>query len=80
MKHVLVPQHNIVSDLKLEGESETMVDKIIAKYNLKSKSQLPEISRFDPIALLICLRPGQICEITRKSPTSITSLYYRICV
>ncbi len=80
MKHVLVPQHNIVSDLKVEGEPETMVDKIIAKYNLKSKSQLPEISRFDPIALLICLRPGQICEITRKSPTSITSLYYRICV
>jgi DNA-directed RNA polymerase subunit H (RpoH/RPB5) len=80
MKHKLVPQHNIVSDLKVEGEPETMVDKIIAKYNLKSKSQLPEISRFDPIALLICLRPGQICEITRKSPTSITSLYYRVCV
>ena len=80
MKHKLVPQHNIVSDRKDDDESETTVDKIIAKYNLKSKSQLPEISRFDPIALLICLRPGQICEITRKSPTSITSLYYRICV
>jgi DNA-directed RNA polymerase subunit H (RpoH/RPB5) len=80
MKHTLVPKHTIVLDTKPDDETETMVDKLIAKYNLKSLSQLPEISRFDPVALLICLRPGQICEITRKSPTSITSLYYRICV
>lgn len=80
MKHTLVPKHTIVVDEKPEGETKSMVDKLIEKYNLKSMSQLPEISRFDPVALLICLRPGQICEITRKSPTSITSLYYRICV
>jgi len=70
LKHTLVPNHSVVTDvaeLKLE-------------YNLKELSQLPEISRFDPIALLIELRPGQVCKIDRKSVTASESTYYRICV
>jgi DNA-directed RNA polymerase subunit H (RpoH/RPB5) len=53
---------------------------LMTKYKLKNLSQLPEISRFDPVALLIMLRPGQVCEINRKSATSVSTLYYRVCV
>ena len=40
---------------------------------------MPQISRYDPVAQAIGLRPGQICKITRPSKTAITSNYYRIC-
>jgi DNA-directed RNA polymerase subunit H (RpoH/RPB5) len=79
MKHVLVPKHRIIEDL-VGSDGKSTIDTFMTKYNLKSKSQLPEISRFDPVALLVCLRPGQICEIDRKSPTSVVSKYYRVCV
>lgn len=68
LKHLLVPPHSIVED----------VQKI--DYSIKDLTQLPEISRFDPIALLIELRPGQVCKIDRKSITSSESTYYRYCV
>jgi DNA-directed RNA polymerase subunit H (RpoH/RPB5) len=79
MNHALVPKHRIVEDL-VGKDGKSTIDTFMTKYNLKSKSQLPEISRFDPVALLVCLRPGQICEIDRKSPTSVVSKYYRVCV
>lgn len=79
MKHELVPKHRIIEDL-IGSDGKSTIDTFMTKYNLKSKSQLPEISRFDPVALLVCLRPGQICEIDRKSPTSVVSKYYRVCI
>ena len=42
-------------------------------------SEFPEIDRFDIVATLIVLRPGQICEIERSSKTSISTKYYRLC-
>jgi DNA-directed RNA polymerase subunit H (RpoH/RPB5) len=71
LDNILVPKHRIMA------EDEAM--KIKEKYNC-SDSDLPEISRFDPVAQAICIRPGQICEIIRPSKTAITSYYYRICV
>ena len=47
---------------------------------IKDKSQLPEISRFDPQALVIGLRPGDICLIERSSVTAMKTNYYRVCV
>ena len=79
MKHELVPKHRIIEDL-MGSDGKSTIDTFMTKYNLKSKSQLPEISRFDPVALLVCLRPGQICDIDRKSPTSVVSKYYRVCI
>ena len=70
LKHTLVPDHEIVHD----------VEALKQKYNLKTVNQLPEISRFDPVALLIELRPGQVCKIERNSITSVDSVYYRVCV
>jgi DNA-directed RNA polymerase subunit H (RpoH/RPB5) len=41
---------------------------------------LPEISRFDPQALVVGLRPGDICKIDRSSVTALNTNYYRICI
>lgn len=72
LDHILVPPHRILTD------EETSLVKM--KYNISDNFQLPEISRFDPVALAICIRPGQICEIIRPSKTAIQAKYYRICV
>ena len=48
---------------------------IMKKYNISNITQFPDISRFDPVAQVIGLRPGQVCEITRASKTAIESLY-----
>jgi len=71
-------QHTLVPKATILAEKET--DELKAKYNLKSLAQLPEISRFDPQALALCLRPGQVLEIQRKSDTAMTYPYYRVCL
>jgi len=72
LEHSLVPKSRVLSDEEVEN--------LKIKYNLKTLKQLPEVSRFDPQSLAMCLRPGQVCEYIRKSPTSIESKYYRLCV
>jgi DNA-directed RNA polymerase subunit H (RpoH/RPB5) len=72
LKHSMVPKHAILTDAQT-------VD-LKKQYNLTGVQQLPEISRFDPVSLLICMRPGQVCKIERNSQTSIVSDYYRVCV
>jgi DNA-directed RNA polymerase subunit H (RpoH/RPB5) len=72
LKHSLVPEHTIL------GEED--VKNIMKRYNITDKVQFPDISRFDPVARAICLRPGQLCHIIRSSKTAITTDYYRICV
>jgi len=72
LNHVLVPHHRILN----ENEVVTMKQ----KYNIINNTQLPEISRFDPVACAIGIRPGEICEITRPSKVAIETKYYRICV
>ncbi len=72
LKHLLVPEHNIISEEEVQN--------IMKKYNITNKVQFPDISRFDPVARAICLRPGQVCHIVRPSKTAITTDYYRFCV
>ena len=67
----LVPEHIIIS---AEAKKE-----LAEEYNIVKESQWPEISRFDPVANAIGLRQGQVAEITRSSPTSLTTKYYRLC-
>ena len=71
LEHVLVPPHRILSN------SEKIAVK--TKYNIMDDVQFPDISRFDPVAQAIGIRPGQVCEINRPSKTAISSAYYRIC-
>lgn len=72
LNHQLVPKHRILSN---EEHAE-----FLKKYNIRLPSQIPEISRFDPVALCIGLRPGSIVHITRPSKTAIIGEYYRYCI
>ena len=72
LNHSLVPPHKVINTDKLL--------EVKKKYNIMDDSQLPEISRFDPVAMAIGIRPGEVCQITRPSKTSVTTNYYRICV
>ena len=72
LKHSLVPEHRVMNDFE--------VKEVMKKYNITEFVQFPDISRFDPVARVIGLRPGKVCHIIRPSKTSITADYYRICV
>jgi len=72
LNHVLVPPHYVLMDNE--------VKEIMRKYNITDKVQFPDISRFDPVARVIGLRPGQVCKIIRSSKTAIEANYFRICV
>jgi DNA-directed RNA polymerase subunit H (RpoH/RPB5) len=72
LNHVLVPTARILGEKEIEEFKQT--------YNIIKLSQIPEISRFDPHALAICLRPGQVCEFIRDSATAMNAKYYRVCL
>jgi DNA-directed RNA polymerase subunit H (RpoH/RPB5) len=72
LNHSLVPPHRIMTLAEIET--------IKKKYNITDNSLFPEISRFDPVAKSIFIRPGEVCEITRPSKSAIESFYYRVCI
>jgi DNA-directed RNA polymerase subunit H (RpoH/RPB5) len=72
LNHIYVPPHRILS------ESEKIAIKI--KYNILNDNEFPELPRFDPVALAIGVRPGQVCEVIRPSKTAISAKYYVLCV
>lgn len=71
LNHNLVPKHTILSEKKTEEFKKL--------YNIKNNKQIPDISRFSPVAQVIGIRPNQICRIDRNSKTAINAVYYRIC-
>lgn len=71
LEHAYVPKHVILNDAE--------VNDMKNRYNIIKTTELPEISRYDPVAQAIGMRPGEICKIIRPSKTAITSVYYRIC-
>jgi len=72
LDHVLVPSHRVISE-----DEKILVKK---RFNIMNDGQFPELPRFDPVAQVIGIRPGQVCEIIRPSKTAISAMYYRICV
>lgn len=72
LDHALVPTHRVLTKTETEN--------VLEKYNLFTTKQLPEISKFDPVAQAIGMRTGDVCEIIRPSKTAIQSTYYRKCV
>jgi DNA-directed RNA polymerase subunit H len=72
LNHVLVPPHRVLS------ESEKI--EIKTRYNINNDNEFPDLSRFDPVAQAIGIRPGEVCEIIRPSKTAISAYYYRICL
>jgi DNA-directed RNA polymerase subunit H (RpoH/RPB5) len=71
LEHQYVPNHVILT--------EEEKDALFKKYNIVNIKKLPDISRFDPVAQAIGMRPGDICRIERPSKTAIISNYYRHC-
>jgi DNA-directed RNA polymerase subunit H (RpoH/RPB5) len=79
LNHAMVPPHTILTPEEMDVE-------VVQKYGLRNSSfdelklKLPEISRFDAVALCIFMRPGQVCRIERTSCTAVSAIYYRVCV
>ena len=71
LEHQYVPAHIVLT----EDEKKEM----FKRYNILNVKNLPDISRFDPVAQAIGMRPGDICRIERPSKTSVISNYYRYC-
>lgn len=69
--NITVPEHICIRD-------EEEINKILKKVNA-TRDQMPIILRTDPMAKLIRLCPGDICEITRRSERCGEYKYYRIC-
>jgi DNA-directed RNA polymerase subunit H (RpoH/RPB5) len=72
LEHQFTPELSILTT--------EQVTELMKKVNIDTLNKLPEISRYDPLALSICLRPGQVCKFLRKSPTCLEAPYYRYCV
>ena len=66
-----MPSHTVLT--KEEAQE------IRRKYNIMTDKQMPDISRFSPVAQLIGIRPGDICKIVRPSKTAIQTEFYRVC-
>jgi DNA-directed RNA polymerase subunit H (RpoH/RPB5) len=71
-KHKLVPKHK-----KLTTEESI---KIMEKYMIKNKLQMPMILHNDVIAKWLGLKQGEIVEIIRYNENSGQSFYYRCCI
>jgi DNA-directed RNA polymerase subunit H (RpoH/RPB5)/nitrate reductase NapAB chaperone NapD len=71
LEHTYVPKHTILTDAETQ--------QMMAKYNIAHPDMLPNISRYDPVAMAMGMRPGQVCRIDRFSKTAVSTLYYRIC-
>lgn len=71
-------EHSLVPKMTILGKNE--IDELWKRYSIQNEKNLPEISRFDPQALAVMLRPGEVCKLQRKSATALTKDYYRICI
>jgi DNA-directed RNA polymerase subunit H len=69
--HIYQPKHEILPKIQAED--------VLKKYNTKP-SQIPYILQSDRGIEDLDPRPGDIIKITRRSPTSGESVYYRYVV
>ena len=72
LEHTLVPKHTLLTPVERE--------QFITRYNITDNKQIPTISYFSPVSLVLGIRPGDICKIERFSKTAISSDFYRVCI
>lgn len=72
LKHKLVPRHTILTAVEAEEVRE--------RYNITNDDMFPTISYFDPVCMVLGVRPDEICRIDRHSKTAIDGVFYRRCV
>lgn len=69
LTQALIPDHKKLSDVETK--------KVLENYKIK-KRQLPKISLSDPVLKGMDVEKGDVIEITRKSQTAGTAMYYRM--
>jgi DNA-directed RNA polymerase subunit H len=69
--HVLVPKHEILSDVEKK--------EILTKFNT-TEEQFPFLFSNDPVAREISAKPGDMVRISRVSDTAGKTTYYRFVV
>jgi DNA-directed RNA polymerase subunit H (RpoH/RPB5) len=67
-KHILIPKHAKLSDAEKK--------QLFTRYNITSK-ELPKILLTDPALTELNVKPGDVVKITRDSPTTGTTVFYR---
>jgi DNA-directed RNA polymerase subunit H (RpoH/RPB5) len=72
LDHVLIPPVRVLDDAETEA--------LKAEHHLAALQHLPEIARFDPLALALLLRPGQVIRCVRGSQTALEHEFFRVCV
>jgi DNA-directed RNA polymerase subunit H (RpoH/RPB5) len=55
LEHTYVPKHVIIDETEIKWMKQ--------RYNIKDDSELPTISRYDPVAQAIGMRPTEVCKI-----------------
>lgn len=70
-KHSLVPAHKLLSEVEKQ--------EVIKRYKTKSKN-FPDLLCTDPVSKYHGFVPGNMIQITRKSPTAGTYVSYRVVV
>ena len=68
--HILVPKHTKMSDDE--------VKKLLGELFIQNKFHLPVMLKSDPITRYLDLSSGDVCRITRYSPTSGEYFSYRV--
>lgn len=72
-KHFLVPKHELINDPK-------EIDRIVEQHCLKIKTQFPHILKSDPMCKYLNGCTGDIIKVYRVSPTSATTIVYRVVI
>ena len=67
-KNINVPRHRVLNDKEYED--------LLQKFNARPED-LPVIKRLDPVAKYYAMKPGDICEIERKTESAGIGYYYR---
>jgi len=78
IEHFSVLKHELVPKQKLLSEQEKI--KLKEKFKISKLKQLPKIKLSDPSVLALGGRIGDVIEITRETPLTGSSKYYRIIV